>query len=297
MENNDVQFDVLLDEKYDKYGKYTADSIRMYLNEIRRYPLLTAEEEKELAIAAQNGNILARNKLINSNLRLVANIAKHYVNLGLSYLDVINEGNLGLMTAVEKFDSSLGNRFSTFASIWIKRSITLALANYGREIRIPVPIYNKIIKEKKIINEYEQEHGHIPSQEYIANELDMTLNEYIKFHKRTREPISFNMILSDKRNDHDELIDNVSLNNSDIEDINCLNPEEYVVEKNELIEVRNALAKLSEKEQKVISLRYGFNDEEKKSFAEIGRMLGLTKERIRQIDEGAINKLRKVKTI
>lgn len=297
MEHNDVKFDVLLDDKYDKYSKYTTDSIRMYLNEIQRYPLLTADEEKELTIAVQNGNIQARNKLINSNLRLVVSIAKHYVNLGLSYLDLINEGNIGLMTAAEKFDPSLGNKFSTFATLWIKKSINLAVANYGREIRIPVPIYNKTIKEKKIIAEYEQEYGHTPSQEYIANKLDMTVDEYIKFNRRTREPISFNTILNDKKNDCDELIDIVSSDDSDIEDIECINPEEYAMKQSQLAEIRNIISTLSDKEQKVISLRYGFGSDEKKSFAEIGRMLGLTKERIRQIDEGAINKLRKVKTI
>ncbi|MBZ4683053.1 MAG: polymerase primary sigma factor [Fusobacteriaceae bacterium] len=254
--------------------------ISEYLKDISYYPLLTKEEEYQLSKRALAGSNEAREKLINSNLRLVVSVAKKYFGYGLSLPDLIQEGNIGLIKAVEKFNPDLGRRFSTYATWWIKQSILRALSTTKGAMRYPAYVHDNISKISKFIQKYKSETQEIPSLELIADELEMKLKDVEKYIDLTNQ--SFVSL-------EDSFQDNVELH-SMVADENYL--EENLLTQYEYYELWEQLNKLSEKEKIVIIYRFGLFNEQVHTLEEIGDMLNLTRERIRQIQIIAIKKLK-----
>ena len=264
-----------------------SDSVKVYLSEIGSLPLLKAEEEKAIAIAAKKGDEKARKKLIESNLRLVVSIAKHFVYHGLSLLDLIQEGNLGLMKAVEKFDPYKGFKFSTYATWWIRQAITRALADHANTIRIPVhahELIGKINRTKKILT---MTNSGEPSDEEVAKYLniDVAKIEEAKLIMEKTNLISLDTpIKSDGDRDDSVIGDFIPSTDDD--------PEEIAYKMALEETVKEVLATLTPREQKVLELRFGLNDNKIFTLDEIGQMLGVTRERIRQIENKAIRKIK-----
>lgn len=276
------------DESIDNNNFYTdSDSVKVYLREIGSLPLLKAEEEKAIAIAAKKGDEKARKKLIESNLRLVVSIAKHFVYHGLSLLDLIQEGNLGLMKAVEKFDPYKGFKFSTYATWWIRQAITRALADHANTIRIPVhahELIGKINRTKKILT---MTNSGEPSDEEVAKYLniDVAKIEEAKLIMEKTNLISLDTpIKSDGDRDDSVIGDFIPSTDDD--------PEEIAYKMALEETVKEVLATLTPREQKVLELRFGLNDNKIFTLDEIGQMLGVTRERIRQIENKAIRKIK-----
>lgn len=276
------------DENIDNNNFYTdSDSVKVYLREIGSLPLLKAEEEKAIAIAAKKGDEKARKKLIESNLRLVVSIAKHFVYHGLSLLDLIQEGNLGLMKAVEKFDPYKGFKFSTYATWWIRQAITRALADHANTIRIHVhahELIGKINRTKKILT---MTNSGEPSDEEVAKYLniDVAKIEEAKLIMEKTNLISLDTpIKSDGDRDDSVIGDFIPSTDDDPEEI------AYKMALEETI--KEVLATLTPREQKVLELRFGLNDNKIFTLDEIGQMLGVTRERIRQIENKAIRKIK-----
>lgn len=276
------------DENIDNNNFYTdSDSVKVYLREIGSLPLLKAEEEKAIAIAAKKGDEKARKKLIESNLRLVVSIAKHFVYHGLSLLDLIQEGNLGLMKAVEKFDPYKGFKFSTYATWWIRQAITRALADHANTIRISVhahELIGKINRTKKILT---MTNSGEPSDEEVAKYLniDVAKIEEAKLIMEKTNLISLDTpIKSDGDRDDSVIGDFIPSTDDDPEEI------AYKMALEETI--KEVLATLTPREQKVLELRFGLNDNKIFTLDEIGQMLGVTRERIRQIENKAIRKIK-----
>ncbi len=261
------------------------DPVKMYLKQIGDIPLLTPEEEMEYSKRwIENHDLQARQRLIEANSRLVVSIAKHYQNkYGLSFLDLIQEGNLGLMKAVEKFDYSKGFKFSTYGTWWIRQSITRAISDQSRLMRVPVHMVETILKQNKAVRELLQELGRDPTLEEIAAKLGTTVEKVVEVQRISQDPISLE---SKMGHEEDSKIGDL------IPDENALSPHE-IAQQNMMKEaLMGVLESLTPREQKVIRLRYGLDDAHPRTLEEVGREFSVTRERIRQIEAKALRKLR-----
>ena len=264
-------------------GISIEDPVRMYLKEIGKVPLLSAEEEIELAKRMAEGDEDAKKRLAEANLRLVVSIAKRYVGRGMLFLDLIQEGNLGLIKAVEKFDYEKGFKFSTYATWWIRQAITRAIADQARTIRIPVHMVETINKLIRVSRQLLQELGREPSPEEIAEELDMPVERVREILKISQEPVSLETPIGEEEDSH---------LGDFIQDDNVPVPAEAAAAtllKEQLGEVLNTL---TDREQKVLRLRFGMNDGRARTLEEVGKEFDVTRERIRQIEAKALRKLR-----
>ncbi len=264
-------------------GIAVDDPVRMYLKEIGKIPLLTAEEEIELAKRMEAGDEEAKKQLAEANLRLVVSIAKRYVGRGMLFLDLIQEGNLGLMKAVEKFDYKKGYKFSTYATWWIRQAITRAIADQARTIRIPVHMVETINKLVRVQRQLVQELGRDPIPEEIAKEMNMEVEKVREIMKIAQEPVSLETPIGEEEDSH---------LGDFIEDDNALAPADaatFTMLREQLIEV---LDTLTPREQKVLRLRFGLDDGRARTLEEVGKEFDVTRERIRQIEAKALRKLR-----
>lgn len=264
-------------------GINIEDPVRMYLKEIGKVPLLSAEEEIELAKKMEAGDDDAKSKLAEANLRLVVSIAKKYVGRGMLFLDLIQEGNLGLIKAVDKFDYTKGYKFSTYATWWIRQAITRAIADQARTIRIPVHMVETINKLIKVQRQLLQELGREPNADEIAEKMNLPVERVREIIKISQEPVSLETPIGEEEDSH---------LGDFIQDDNVPVPAEaaaYMLLKEQLIEVINTL---TEREQKVLKLRFGLIDGRPRTLEEVGREFNVTRERIRQIEAKALRKLR-----
>ena len=280
-EDNDVEV-----EKIDLSvpdGVSIEDPVRMYLKEIGKVPLLTAEEEIELAKRMELGDQEAKKRLAEANLRLVVSIAKRYVGRGMLFLDLSQEGNLGLIKAVEKFDYRKGYKFSTYATWWIRQAITRAIADQARTIRIPVHMVETINKLIRVSRQLLQELGREPTPEEIAEEMNMPVDRVREILKISQEPVSLETPIGEEEDSH---------LGDFIQDDNVPVPADaaaFTLLKEQLVEV---LSTLTDREQKVLRLRFGLDDGRARTLEEVGKEFNVTRERIRQIEAKALRKLR-----
>lgn len=264
-------------------GVSIDDPVRMYLKEIGKVPLLSADEEVELAQRMEKGDIEAKKKLAEANLRLVVSIAKRYVGRGMLFLDLIQEGNLGLIKAVEKFDYKKGYKFSTYATWWIRQAITRAIADQARTIRIPVHMVETINKYVRVQRQLLQELGREPQPEEIAKQMNMPVDRVREIQKISLEPVSLETPIGEEEDSH---------LGDFIQDDNVPVPAEaaaFTLLREQLDEV---LGTLTEREQKVLKLRFGLEDGRARTLEEVGKEFKVTRERIRQIEAKALRKLR-----
>jgi len=259
------------------------DPVRMYLKEIGRVNLLTAKEEVELAKEMEAGSEEARHHLTEANLRLVVSVAKKYLNRGLSSLDLIQEGNLGLMRAVEKFDYKRGFKFSTYATWWIRQAITRAIADQARTIRIPVHMVDTLNQLARVSRALLEQLGREPTEEELAYGMGITVDKVQELKKISQQPVSLESPIGEEEDSH--LGDFV-------EDKMAIAPLEAASEAMFRNEVEDILATLRPRERRVVQLRFGLVDDEPRTLEEVGRRMGLTRERIRQIEATALRKLR-----
>ena len=290
--DNDMDMESLDDEEeveLDKIdlsvpeGVSIEDPVRMYLKEIGKVSLLSADEEIELAKRMEKGDEAAKKRLAEANLRLVVSIAKRYVGRGMLFLDLIQEGNLGLIKAVEKFDYRKGYKFSTYATWWIRQAITRAIADQARTIRIPVHMVETINKLIRVSRQLLQELGREPTPEEIAKEMDMSVERVREILKISQEPVSLETPIGEEEDSH---------LGDFIQDDNVPVPADaaaFTLLKEQLVEV---LSTLTDREQKVLRLRFGLDDGRARTLEEVGKEFNVTRERIRQIEAKALRKLR-----
>ncbi len=273
---------VLTDEEITK-DINIDDPVRMYLKEIGRISLLSPDEEMELSVKIANGDESAKNILAESNLRLVVSIAKRYVGRGLLFLDLIQEGNIGLMKAVEKFDYGKGYKFSTYATWWIRQAITRALADQARTIRVPVHMVETINKMARVQRQMTLELNREPSEEELAEKMGITVEKVREVMKISQDPVSLDTPIGEEDDSH---------LGDFIKDERSMSPEEYAT--NEILkeEIKNVLMTLQEREQEVLELRFGLVDGTSHTLEEVGKKFNVTRERIRQIEAKALRKLR-----
>lgn len=264
-------------------GVSIDDPVKVYLKEIGRVPLLTPEEEVDLAVRISNGDEAAKKRLSEANLRLVVSIAKRYLGRGMQFLDLIQEGNLGLIKAVEKFDYTKGFKFSTYATWWIRQAITRAIADQARTIRIPVHMVETINKVKKVSSQLLHANGREPSAEEIAEELDMPVDKVREIMRVAQEPVSLETPIGEEEDSH---------LGDFIPDDDAPAPAEaasFALMKEQLLDV---LDTLTPREEKVLRLRFGLDDGRQRTLEEVGKEFNVTRERIRQIEAKALRKLR-----
>ena len=292
-EEEEVDDDLLLDDEEDvdvenidlsvPEGVSIEDPVRMYLKEIGKVPLLSADEEIELAKRMEEGDEDAKKRLAEANLRLVVSIAKRYVGRGMLFLDLIQEGNLGLIKAVEKFDYRKGYKFSTYATWWIRQAITRAIADQARTIRIPVHMVETINKLIRVSRQLLQELGREPTPEEIAEEMNMPVERVREILKISQEPVSLETPIGEEEDSH---------LGDFIQDDQVPVPADaaaFTLLKEQLVEV---LGTLTDREQKVLRLRFGLDDGRARTLEEVGKEFNVTRERIRQIEAKALRKLR-----
>ena len=283
LHNEEEEAELTNEELLGSNSAKVNDPVRMYLKEIGVVPLLTNEEEQELAILVEQGDTEAKQRLAEANLRLVVSIAKRYVGRGMQFLDLIQEGNMGLMKAVDKFDYTKGFKFSTYATWWIRQAITRAIADQARTIRIPVHMVetiNKLVREQRNLL---QELGQDPTPEQIAERMDMTPDKVREILKIAQEPVSLETPIGEEDDSH---------LGDFIEDEVIENPVDYttrVVLREQLDEV---LDTLTDREENVLRLRFGLDDGKMRTLEDVGKVFNVTRERIRQIEAKALRKLR-----
>ena len=261
----------------------TNDPVRMYLKEIGRVDLLTAEQEVELAKRMEEGDPIAKQELAEANLRLVVSIAKRYVGRGMSFLDLIQEGNMGLMKAVEKFDYKKGFKFSTYATWWIRQAITRSIADQARTIRIPVHMVETINKLVRIQRQLLQDLGREPTPEEIGAEMDLPTEKVRNIMKISQEPVSLETPIGEEDDSH---------LGDFIEDSEAMRPDEYTNQELLKEQLNEVLDTLTDREENVLRLRFGLEDGQTKTLEQVGQQFGVTRERIRQIEAKALRKLR-----
>ena len=289
----DVQDTVLTEDNVDDFedslsseGVTIDDPVKVYLKEIGRVPLLSPDEEIQLALAIQEGGPegeRAKQRLSEANLRLVVSIAKRYVGRGMQFLDLIQEGNLGLIKAVEKFDHTKGFKFSTYATWWIRQAITRAIADQARTIRIPVHMVETINKVKKVSSQLLHENGHEPSAEEIAERLDMPVDKVREIMRVAQEPVSLETPIGEEEDSH--LGDFIPDDDAPV-------PAEAASQTLLKEQLADVLKTLTPREEKVLRLRFGLEDGRPRTLEEVGKVFNVTRERIRQIEAKALRKLR-----
>jgi len=259
----------------------TEDTVGLYLREISQVPLLTAAEEVSLAKALEHGDERARQRLIESNLRLVVSVARRYSGRGLSFLDLIQEGNLGLMKAVERYDWRLGHRFSTYATWWIRQSVTRALADQGRTIRVPAQVVDTINRMARIDRQLTQKLGRAPTVDEVAAEMELTPEKVEHLRRVAQEPVSLAAPVGDDSTELGELI----------EDERQMKPGDDMAEAQRDTRVAELVAQLPYRERTILELRYGLGGGQQHTLEEVGRRFGVTRERVRQIETRTLRRL------
>ena len=264
-------------------GVSTEDPVRMYLKEIGNVPLLTSEQEVDLAKRVESGDVEAKRALTEANLRLVVSIAKKYVGRGMPFLDLIQEGNMGLMKAVDKFDYTKGYKFSTYATWWIRQAITRGIADTGRTIRVPVHMVETINKTLRMTRQLLQELGREPTPEEVADRLGVPPARVREVLKISRDPVSLDTPIGEEDDSHlgDFIEDDTALSPADSATFSMLRAE-----------LANALESLTDRERQVVKLRFGLEDGRARTLEEVGKEFNVTRERIRQIEAKALRKLR-----
>ena len=260
------------------------ESLNIYLKQISSIPLISVQEEIELSDKIKNGDEKARETMITANLRLVVKIAQQYANIGLSLLDLINDGNIGLMKAVERFDPTKGGKLSTYASWWIKQSIKRALANQSKTIRLPVHMVDRVMQIRRTSAELEERLGREPTDEELASEMNLPVSRVSHLKSVSKKPTSLDSPIGD---------DESSTLGEVVPDNNAVNPSEKLQSKSLIGDVNLVLSKLDPREADIIRLRFGLEGRDPLTLEEVGEKIGVTRERIRQLQEQALRQLRK----
>ena len=286
VEEDDEMDEIIENSRTEDFSKDAGadDSVKMYMKEIGRIPLLNADEEKDLAVKASNGDQYAFNKLWESNLRLVVSVAKKYYRPqnGMELLDLIQEGNMGLKKAIEGFDPELNYKFSTYSYWWIKQAITRGIADKARNIRIPVHKHDLINKQMKITRQLQQELGRDPSFEEIADEMGVDVKTVIDIIDSAQDTRSLDNYVGDEE---DATLEDFVADDS-------MNPERVVTNSMLARDINRVLSKLTDREQEVIRLRFGLDGSEPYTLEELGKLYRVTRERVRQLEKSALNKIR-----
>ena len=288
LDNDDIIMDdedevEIIDDVDVLEGVSTEDPVRMYLKEIGNVPLLTTEQEVELAKRVEAGDEEAKKQLTEANLRLVVSIAKKYVGRGMPFLDLIQEGNMGLMKAVDKFDYTKGYKFSTYATWWIRQAITRGIADTGRTIRVPVHMVETINKTLRMTRTLLQELGREPTPEEVAERLNVSVSRVREVLKISRDPVSLDTPIGEEDDSH---------LGDFIEDDSALSPADSAAFSMLRAELATALESLTDRERQVVKLRFGLEDGRARTLEEVGKEFNVTRERIRQIEAKALRKLR-----